>query len=120
MLMRSKIPNVVDCVRENSSLCNKGIRVHRKYFVNERKLQALRREFRRAQDLGHASKANELSLTGRSNSGSEDAFRNNDHFLKATLGKDAKLFDMLPLAYVAHVGDSIAILRFFWKMLKEF
>lgn len=43
------------------------------------------------------------------------------HFvLKLTLGADAKLFDYVPIAYVAHIGDALAFLRFFWKMLREF
>ncbi len=40
--------------------------------------------------------------------------------LKSTLGESAKLFDLMPLIYVAHVGDTIVLGRFFWKMLKEF
>lgn len=43
-----------------------------------------------------------------------------DVLLKVTLGENAKLFGSMPIAWVAHVGDCIAILRFFWKMLKEF
>lgn len=43
------------------------------------------------------------------------------HFvLELTLGADAKLFDYVPIAYVAHIGDALAFLRFFWKMLREF
>lgn len=43
------------------------------------------------------------------------------HFLlRSTLGESAKLFDVMPLIFVAHVGDTIVIGRFFWKMLKEF
>jgi len=43
------------------------------------------------------------------------------HFaLSVTLGERAKLFDIIPIVYVAHFGDSLAFLRFFWKMLKEF
>lgn len=40
--------------------------------------------------------------------------------LELTLGADAKLFDYVPIAYVAHIGDALAFLRFFWKMLREF
>jgi hypothetical protein len=40
--------------------------------------------------------------------------------LTLTLGADAKLFDWIPIAYVAHVGDALAFMRFFWKMLREF
>jgi len=40
--------------------------------------------------------------------------------LALTLGADAKLFDSVPIVFVAHVGDALAFLRFFWKMIKEF
>ena len=40
--------------------------------------------------------------------------------LAITLGADAKLFDIIPIVYIAHVGDALAFLRFFWKMLREF
>jgi hypothetical protein len=40
--------------------------------------------------------------------------------LKRTLGEDAKLFDRLPIIYVAQLGDLLAFLRFFWKLIKEF
>lgn len=40
--------------------------------------------------------------------------------LEHSLGKDAKLFDLVPILYVAHTGDALAFLRFFWKMVKEF
>ena len=40
--------------------------------------------------------------------------------LKHTLGQEARLFGQLPIEYVAHTGDVIAFIRFFWKMIKEF
>lgn len=40
--------------------------------------------------------------------------------LAVSLGADAKLFDIVPIIYIAHFGDLLAFLRFFWKMLKEF
>lgn len=43
------------------------------------------------------------------------------HFaLAQSLGADAKLFDIVPIIYIAHIGDTLAFLRFFWKMLREF
>ena len=43
------------------------------------------------------------------------------HWLLAhTLCEDATLFGVFPIVYVAHTGDSLAILRFFWKLIKEF
>ena len=40
--------------------------------------------------------------------------------LSFTLGAEAKLFDYIPIVYVAHIGDVLAFLRFFWKMIREF
>lgn len=40
--------------------------------------------------------------------------------LGLTLGTSAQLFDRIPIVYVAHFGDSLAFLRFFWKMIQEF
>lgn len=40
--------------------------------------------------------------------------------LMHTLGEEATLFGRIPIVYVAHTGDSLAFLRFFWKMVREF
>lgn len=40
--------------------------------------------------------------------------------LEHTLGHDATLFDRLPIVYLAHTGDLLAMCRFFWKIIKEF
>lgn len=40
--------------------------------------------------------------------------------LGITLGADAQLFDRVPIVYVAHFGDSLAFLRFFVNLVREF
>lgn len=39
--------------------------------------------------------------------------------LSKTLGHNAMFFGILPITYVAHIGDIIAIGRFFYKSLTE-
>jgi hypothetical protein len=42
------------------------------------------------------------------------------YLLKLTLGEDAKLFGRLPIIYISQFGDLLAMLRFCWKLAKEF
>jgi hypothetical protein len=40
--------------------------------------------------------------------------------LAATIGEEARLFDSIPIRYLAHAGDLIVFTRFIWKALREF
>lgn len=40
--------------------------------------------------------------------------------LRYSLGEGAKLFDRLPVIYIAQVGDAVAFLRFIWSAIREF
>ena len=41
-------------------------------------------------------------------------------FLAITIGENAKLFDILPIIYLAHAGDFTVFVRFVWSAIKEF